>query len=86
MFQTLEQVPRMQGNAAELSFRQEIASLEMIPSGGGVYEISVDGKNIYSKKATGEFPDEDAVVVEIRSMLKSTGIFLSNLTLTPQVA
>ena len=41
----------------------------MIPSGGGVYEISVDGKNIYSKKKTGEFPDEDAVIKKIKRML-----------------
>jgi selenoprotein W-related protein len=52
-----------------LDFRQDIASLEIIPSGGGVYEIDVDGKRIYSKKETGEFPDEDAIVEQIRTMV-----------------
>jgi selenoprotein W-related protein len=52
-----------------LDFRQDIASLEVIPSGGGVYEIDVDGKRIYSKKETGEFPDEDAIVEQIRTMV-----------------
>jgi selenoprotein W-related protein len=52
-----------------LDFRQDIASLEIIPSGGGVYEIDVDGQRIYSKKETGEFPDEDAIVEQIRSLV-----------------
>ena len=52
-----------------LDFRQDIASLEIIPSGGGVYEIDVDGKRIYSKKEIGEFPDEDAIVEQIRTMV-----------------
>lgn len=30
----------------------------MIPSSGGVFEVTVDGLLIYSKKATGEFPPE----------------------------
>ena len=30
----------------------------MIPSGGGVFEIVVNEKLIYSKKATGDFPVE----------------------------
>jgi len=30
----------------------------LIPSGGGVFEVVVDGKLIYSKKATGGFPAE----------------------------
>jgi selenoprotein W-related protein len=39
------------------------ANVDMIPSGGGVFEVVVDGRLIYSKKATGEFPDE-AVLLE----------------------
>jgi selT/selW/selH-like putative selenoprotein len=31
-------------------------------SGGGVFEISVDGKLAYSKKASGRFPTDDEVV------------------------
>ena len=52
-----------------LEFRQDIASLEIVPSSGGVYEIDVDETRIYSKKETGEFPDEDALVDQIRSMV-----------------
>ncbi|PLX76008.1 MAG: hypothetical protein C0614_10405 [Desulfuromonas sp.] len=31
---------------------------ELIKSSGGVFEVVVDGRLIYSKKETGEFPDE----------------------------
>jgi selT/selW/selH-like putative selenoprotein len=30
----------------------------MIPSGGGCFELKVGGKLLYSKLATGKFPDE----------------------------
>jgi selT/selW/selH-like putative selenoprotein len=31
-------------------------------SGGGVFEITVDGRLAYSKKATGEFPTDEEVL------------------------
>jgi len=34
------------------------AEVELFPSSGGVYEVVVDGRLVYSKKATGVFPDE----------------------------
>ena len=45
--------------AAELleKYGTDIQSLTLIPSGGGVYEVERDGKLIYSKKKTGEFPE-----------------------------
>ncbi|MCD6580961.1 MAG: Rdx family protein [Desulfuromusa sp.] len=36
--------------------------VELIPSGGGVFEIVVDKNLIYSKKATGEFPAEGTIL------------------------
>jgi selenoprotein W-related protein len=38
-----------------------IASLELVPSGGGVFEVSRDGKVIFSKKATGRFPEWEEI-------------------------
>jgi len=38
---------------------------ELIKSSGGVFEVVVDGKLVYSKKATGEFPDEMKLVREL---------------------
>jgi selenoprotein W-related protein len=34
----------------------------LIPSSGGVYEITFGGELIYSKKATGEFPEPEQIV------------------------
>ncbi|MBI2926362.1 MAG: SelT/SelW/SelH family protein [Verrucomicrobia bacterium] len=41
--------------------------MRLIPSGGGAFEISVNGHKIYSKLQTGKFPDPDAIVKAIRA-------------------
>jgi len=41
---------------------QPMAEVALRRSGGGVFEITVDGKLAYSKKASGRFPTEDEVV------------------------
>lgn len=51
-----------------MKFKQEIGGLRLIPSAGGVFEVVVDGKLIYSKKQTGEFPDPDALTQQVRGM------------------
>ena len=40
---------------------QTISSVSLIPSAGGVYEISVGGKLIWSKKESDDFPDPEAI-------------------------
>ncbi len=52
-------------------FKQRITSLEMVPSGGGRFEIDVDGKQIYSKLDTGQFPEEDAILQQIEQQAAS---------------
>lgn len=42
-------------------FKNRIAALTIIPSGGGVFEVSVNDTLVHSKEATGRFPDEDAI-------------------------
>jgi selenoprotein W-related protein len=37
------------------------AEVELVKSSGGVFEISVDGKLRFSKKALGRFPEEHEV-------------------------
>ncbi len=44
--------------------------MTLIPSGGGCFELSADGKSLYSKLQTGSFPDEDAMVKLIGKRLK----------------
>ena len=46
--------------------------LVLTPSRGGVFEVRVNGRELYSKRATGEFPDEDAIVVQVGALLTST--------------
>lgn len=38
----------------------------IIEGAGGIFDVNVDGKLIYSKHETGEFPDEDALVKELQ--------------------
>jgi len=40
------------------TYKQKIRDLKLIPSGGGCFELSVNGQLIYSKLKTREFPDE----------------------------
>jgi selT/selW/selH-like putative selenoprotein len=39
-------------------------------SSGGVFEVSVDGEQIFSKRKTGRFPDEETeILAPLRSRL-----------------
>jgi selenoprotein W-related protein len=38
-------------------FKNDVKSLELKPSGGGVFEVTVNGKLLFSKKETGRFPE-----------------------------
>jgi selenoprotein W-related protein len=49
-----------------LKLKQHIGSLKLIPSSGGVFEVTVNGQKIHSKNATGQFPDPDAIVKAVR--------------------
>lgn len=37
------------------------ADIKLVRSGGGVFEISVDGNLVFSKKATGRFPTDEEI-------------------------
>ncbi len=50
-------------------FEQQIESLTLVPSGGGVFEVTVDGSLVYSKKETGEHPEYEQVAGPIRKLL-----------------
>jgi selT/selW/selH-like putative selenoprotein len=41
------------------------AEVQLRKSGGGVFEITVDGRLRFSKKATGRFPTEDEVAATL---------------------
>jgi selenoprotein W-related protein len=48
------------------TYKQQIKELKLIPSKGGCFEVTVNGKLLYSKLATGQFPDEKWVVDQVR--------------------
>lgn len=39
------------------AFKNDIARATLVPSEGGVFDIRVDGKTVFSKKETGRFPE-----------------------------
>ena len=61
-------LPRAASMATELleKYGNSISGLELIPSGGGVYEVTKNGKLIFSKKNEGRFPD----INEIENLLE----------------
>ena len=44
---------------------EQVRTRSLEPSSGGAFEVHVDGKELYSKLATGKFPDEARLVAEI---------------------
>ncbi|TDJ23417.1 MAG: hypothetical protein E2O54_10800 [Gammaproteobacteria bacterium] len=39
----------------------------LIEGAGGIFDVNIDGTLIYSKHETGSFPDEDALIEDIRA-------------------
>ena len=50
-------------------YKQQLESMELQPSSGGCFELSLDGDLVYSKLATEEFPDEAAMVTLVGERL-----------------
>jgi selenoprotein W-related protein len=49
-----------------LDLGDRIASLTLVPSSGGAFEVSANGKMLHSKLDSGEWPDFDALVRQIK--------------------
>jgi selenoprotein W-related protein len=47
-------------------FEQETESITLVPGGGGVFEVTLDGDLVYSKKATGRHAEPDDVLGPVR--------------------
>lgn len=50
-------------------FKNEVDELTIVPSSGGVFEVSFDGELIFSKKELDRFPDEDEVESVLRKKI-----------------
>ena len=57
-------------DALMTNLKRRMTSLELVPSDKGRFEVSIDGKLVYSKLATGEFPD-DLDIVKLAMETKS---------------
>jgi selenoprotein W-related protein len=42
-------------------YKTDVKSLEIIPGMGGVFEVSLDGELVFSKKQSGRFPEWDEI-------------------------
>ena len=50
------------------TLKKKIQRLDLVPSGGGCFELSVDGNAVYSKLETGQFPDEGEMVAKVSKL------------------
>ena len=41
----------------------------LVPAGGGCFELTANGELLYSKLATGKFPDEQDIVDQLEKRL-----------------
>jgi len=42
--------------------------VELIRGGGGIFDIHADGKPVYLKSQTGDFPSEEEVIAKLEKM------------------
>ena len=50
-------------------FKDRFDRLALKPSSGGRFEVRIDGETVYSKLATGTFPEEEAIAEEVQRRL-----------------
>jgi selenoprotein W-related protein len=48
-----------------------LSSLTLIPSEGGVFEVTVNGELIHSKTETGKFPAQGAILEKLKQRVSS---------------
>jgi selenoprotein W-related protein len=50
-------------------FESSIEGITLVPGGGGVFEVAVDGDLIFSKKALGRHAEIDEVLVSFKAKI-----------------
>lgn len=50
--------------------KNNINKVILIPSSGGVFEVAVNGENIFSKKELERFPEENEVEDKIKKLIE----------------
>ena len=51
------------------NLKQRISSLELVPSKGGCFELTVGDELVYSKLETDEFPDGSEMLKRVQAKL-----------------
>jgi selenoprotein W-related protein len=51
------------------AFGEKFGALKLIPSDGGRFEVTLDGELIYSKLKTGDFPENQKVLEQIKARM-----------------
>ncbi len=49
-------------------FRGKVKEVTLVTSKGGVFEVTVNGEKIYSKKETGKFPSSKSLISKMEQM------------------
>jgi selT/selW/selH-like putative selenoprotein len=42
------------------------ATVNLVASGGGIFDVALDGDIIFSKSDAGRFPEDDEIIAKIR--------------------
>lgn len=63
-------MPQAVGTAAEVlqEMAEQVESLRLIPSGGGKFEVTANGRAAYSRAATNRFPEPGEVLEKLRQL------------------
>lgn len=51
--------------SAEIKEKDPDAEVVLKPGSGGVFEVTVDGKNVFSKESAGRFPEPGEVLGKV---------------------
>lgn len=52
-----------------VTFEDELGGVTLVPGTGGVFDVTVDGRLIWSRKVEGRFPDLKEVKQRLRDMV-----------------
>ncbi len=52
-------------------YKNKISELTFLPSSGGVFEVTVDGSLIHSKKESEQFPDEETIIKRVGELVSA---------------
>ena len=52
-----------------MTFNEELGEVALVPGTGGVFEVMVDGRPVWSKKERGRFPDSKELKQLVRDLI-----------------